>query len=159
MFFPSKFVIYNYTTKFGFTCLYYSFIIDFKLNCWRRRSLISKNHIMCLLHIQRQFIDFKPCSQMAEFLIYQILKIIDIWVTQKNFGIIGKHNCHSVLTTHRKVIDVDKEKKRPNDWSLGHSASYNLLRRFYAIVCNILVSIWQITFAPGKCNSTYTIMI
>ena len=29
MFFPSKFVIYFYTKKYGFTYLYYSFIIDF----------------------------------------------------------------------------------------------------------------------------------
>ena len=50
MILPCKFIVYDYSKKFGFTCLTYSFIVYHKMNfCWR--PLAWENHLMHILHV------------------------------------------------------------------------------------------------------------
>ena len=68
MFFASEFGIYHYTKKFGLTSLDYSFVIYYKVIFFSNgKHLIHKEQLVCLLHIQRQFIDCKLYGQMDKF--------------------------------------------------------------------------------------------
>ena len=50
MILPCKFIVYDYSKKFGFTCFTFSFSVYHKINfCWN--PLVWENHIMRLLYV------------------------------------------------------------------------------------------------------------
>lgn len=123
---PRELVIDDDTQEFcGVDTINY-FVINTNIkNSWELmfHSFSAKKHERCFVHIQGEFVDMEPGSNIVKLSVHGFHQGIYIWVRKKDICVICKKQKRKSGRNMRKVININEEKQRTQNRALGHATS------------------------------------